>query len=424
MRVVELRQQRKILANIAKEILDAAEAEKRELTAEERERFDGLQATIDQLNAEIQKLEAEEERAKKLAAKEAGLAIDPPVGDAVRALRPNERMTDYLLRERRDLLPDGIRPEELSLGRLIRGLVVGDWKGAEAEKRAMATTPDSLGGVLVPHPLSARIIDLARAKAQVIEAGGLSVPMDSSTLKFAKVLSDASATWKAENAPITESDMTFGSIELKAKTLPALVRCSVELLEDAANLSSVVETSLAQVLGLALDKAALMGSGTDPEPLGLYNASGVNKIDMGANGAALTDYSPFSRAVQAVLEANGIPVAVLYAPRTAGELDRLVDSTGQPLQAPESFRNLKKYPTTQIPTNLTKGTATNASFAVVGDFSQILIGMRTTITIEVSREGGDAFKNLQVLIRAYLRADVAIARPNHFCIIDGIIPPA
>lgn len=97
----------------------------------------------------------------------------------------------------------------------------------------------------------------------------------------------------------------------------------------------------------------------------------------------------FSTAVELVRTANGEPVAAIYHPRTAGALDRLEDTTGQPLQPPESFRALRRFTTTASPINQVQGSATNASDAIVGDFSQLLIGVRTEMRIEVSREAPD-----------------------------------
>ena len=54
-----------------------------------------------------------------------------------------------------------------------------------------------------------------------------------------------------------------------------------------------------------------------------------------------------------------------------------------------------------------------------------MIGMRTQLTIEVSRQAADAnssaFTNMQVWIRAYLRADIQLAHPNHFNVLTGIL---
>jgi len=104
----------------------------------------------------------------------------------------------------------------------------------------------------------------------------------------------------------------------------------------------------------------------------------------------------------------------------------LKDSQNQPLTPPQSFQRLRRFVTNQVPINLTKGTATDASEAYVGDFSQCWIGMRKQITVEVSRHAADsgssAFANMEVWVRAYLRADVVLAREDHFVVIDGIIP--
>ena len=71
------------------------------------------------------------------------------------------------------------------------------------------------------------------------------------------------------------------------------------------------------------------------------------------------------------------------------------------------------------------GVGTNESEAYIGDFSQVLVGMRSDLVIEASREatiGSDnAWAQLQVHIRAYLRADVALLHPEHFVVLSGIL---
>lgn len=439
MNSMELRQQRAKCIEKARVILEQAEGEGRGLSGTEEREFDQLMARADVLTDMIAEAEGDQrERRRWQEARGAGLEaveallrerIAPvaafgyqpgggylPADPAdVRLLRPDQRMADVIHRD-----DDA---DNLSLGRLLRGVILGDWRGAQAERRALSVGTDSLGGFLVPEPLAARIIDLSRAQAVVMAAGALTVPMESSTLRLARVESDPTAYWRPENTAVTESDMSFGALNFSAKTLAAICRVSIELIEDAQNISGLVENAIAQALALELDRAALFGNGA-AEPLGLLNWTGVQSISMGTNGAAITSYAPFSQAVQKVQEANGRPIALIWAPRTAGEVDRLTDSTGQPLQPPESFRSLRKLASSQVPVNMVQGTATNASVAIVGDFSQLLIGMRTQLVLEVSREASDAFGKLQALIRGYLRADVGVARPAHFCVIKGIIPPA
>ena len=122
--------------------------------------------------------------------------------------------------------------ERLSFGRMLRGIVTGEWDDASAERRVMSEGVLADGGYLVPTPLSTEIIDLARAQARVIQAGARTVPMTSSTLKMAKVLSDPEPGWRGENQPIPEDELTFGLSELRSHTLAVIVKSSRELLED------------------------------------------------------------------------------------------------------------------------------------------------------------------------------------------------
>ncbi|HEX9581608.1 MAG TPA: phage major capsid protein, partial [Gemmatimonadales bacterium] len=104
-------------------------------------------------------------------------------------------------------------------------------------------------------------------------------------------------------------------------------------------------------------------------------------------------------------------------------VEGLTEATeGQPLRPPASYEKLQKLVSTQLPTNEVQGSATDASTAFVGDFRQVVIGARTNITLEATREGGDAFERLHVLFRGYLRADWTVIQPKWLTRIIGIIP--
>ena len=65
-------------------------------------------------------------------------------------------------------------------------------------------------------------------------------------------------------------------------------------------------------------------------------------------------------------------------------------------------------------------TGTDESVAYVGQWNQLMIGMRKNLVIEASRDAGDAFKNGQVAIRAYMRADVQVSQAAAFVEMSGI----
>ncbi|MCA1572705.1 MAG: phage major capsid protein [Chloroflexi bacterium] len=330
--------------------------------------------------------------------------------------------------KREDRLADRVRTGEpgagVGFGPWLRAVVTGDWGGIDAETRAMSIGTPGAGGYLVPEPLSARIIDKARNNAAVMRAGATTIPMESNSLAIARVAGDPTAAWKVENAAATASDLTFERVDFTARTLVSIAKMSVELAEDA-EVEDTTEDALSAALSLELDRAALRGSGTAPEPRGVRNQTGVTIQSQGVNGAALTNYDPLSTAVQTIRENNQEPNAYIAAPRTIGALDRLKDTTNQPLRPPPSVEDLRAYSSAQVPINLTHGTATTASEIYVADWSDLLIGVRRQITVEVSRQAADgtegAFTNLQVWVRAYLRADVQLAQPKAFAVITGVL---
>ena len=353
----------------------------------------------------------------------AGPAAAAPAREGeVRVLRPEDKLADVCARA----LPEGIRADELSLGRAIRAMVLNDWSQAKAERAVMVEGASGLGGALVPEPMSASVLDIARSKAVVMQAGASTIPMTSSTLKLCKTTQDVTAYWRGEGEAITASDMAFDSMTMTAKALACLVTVSVELLEDAGNINNLIENSIANALALELDRVALFGSGSGSEPLGLYGTPGVQAVDMGATaGGAFVNYDPFIVAQGKLLDVNAVPGAIVYAPRTATSLALLKDSTNQPMTAPTGYASATKLTSNQIPINLTHGTASNASVAFTGEWSSLLIGLRTGLTLEASRvAGADSFSKMLVLVRCFLRADIAVARPDHFCAIKGIVPAA
>lgn len=431
---IDLRRQRQKLLDQAKALVDRAERERRELTAGEKDTFDFLLREAESVKDMIERIEGplSDRMARAFdprmmvgpvaapTGQEEPLSLRTLDGREVRALRPGESLAQNLPDEDRT---SDVPAEALSIGRLVRGLATGNWRGAEAERRAMGVGSDVLGGYLVPPELSARVIDLARNQARVLQAGALTVPMGSTELTLARIEQDPKAGWKAEHAAATVSDMTFGAVKLRARTLMGIVKLSIELLEDAPNVDSVVERALAAALALEMDRAALRGSGQGEEPRGVRFTEGVQLVPV--NGA-LTSFDPFSEAAERIARVNGPTdgLAAIYSPRTWGQLDRLKDNEGRPLAPPRSFEQLRRLVTNQVPENLGDGEDETEIF--VADFRQLLWGVRTGLRIEVSREAADsdssAFRHGQVWIRAYLRGDVALARPDHFVVLTGIKP--
>ena len=123
----------------------------------------------------------------------------------------------------------------------------------------------------------------------------------------------------------------------------------------------------------------------------------------------------------ALLTANeGKVSAIVQAPRSGIAAAKFKDAQGQPLQLPPLLKDVPFLSTNSVPVNQVQGTANNATSAFLGDFSQVLVGIRTSLQITVLNERFAEFG--QVGFVGWLRADVQVARPAALAKIVGIKP--
>lgn len=329
-------------------------------------------------------------------------------------LTRDQRMTDWA-RDNGYVQRD---QEQASFDKYLRGIVTGDWRGATLE-RTLSEGTLTAGGHLVPTPLASNIIDLARNAMRVAQAGATFVPMTAQTLKVPRLTGEGAPAWRNENAPITAGDLTFDAVTFTARSLDRLVIMSRELFEDSDPAAGdIIARSFAAQLALELDRVALRGSGTAPEPRGVLNTSGITTTTHGANGAAITNYDFHLDSLGTVRNSNYEPTAQIQAPRTETSLSKLKDSTGAYLAPPAALAAIPRLHTKQVPTNLTVGTSTDCSELYTGQWNMLGIGLRTGFTLEFLRER--YADNGQVAFIAHLRADVQLFQPSAFVVDTGV----
>jgi HK97 family phage major capsid protein len=193
-------------------------------------------------------------------------------------------------------------------------------------------------------------------------------------------------------------------------------------MEDAANVAAILEAALASAMALKLDQAALLGSGSAAEPLGILNTAGVNAT---TSVGTPSDWSDFSGAIGDLLTANFSGdlerLGWVMNPVDWETIDNLVETgTGAPLAPTPWCSKPKRFATTSLA----------AGNAVIGDFSQLVIGLRTRGIVFQILDGGQATDDAGIthngvtemkrFIRCYLRADIAVLRPSWFATLAGI----
>jgi HK97 family phage major capsid protein len=417
MLTTDLTTKKDALRSEMKGLLDHALRDKRELSKDETTRFDTL-------DAEVKGLQATLDRAKTLEDLTPPVPVLPVVHDTTevvdaesRVLSRDESVRAWVEKQAHYFDDYG----RLRLGEIMRAMVLGPQ--TDRERRALAESGDATGGITVPDLTMATFIDKLRAAIVCVRAGARTVPLQSDVTKIARLATDPVVAWRAENAAVAESDPTFEGVTFAPKSLDVMFKISRELFEDSINITDMLETALLRAFAVEIDRACLFGSGTTNQPLGLRTLPNVNQTVMATTGLALTSFDKPIDAL-ATLWTSNVPnaTAMLMAPRTLATISKLREgaTTGQQLIPPAVLTAFPWLQTTSIPVTETQGAGTSCSTMFFGDFAQMMLGMRTTMQIEVARE---LFRgNYQFGFFGHMRMDMQVTHPEAFARLIGILP--
>ena len=221
-----------------------------------------------------------------------------------------------------------------------------------------------------------------------------------------KLLAEICANQKSNR--LFEDNFIILSLILVPRSLAVLVKVSRELIDDSVNIEQALEAALRGSLSVELDRVALRGSGTPPEPKGIKFTSGINSLATVAG--PFSDYDDLVDGM-ALNWADNSPItsAIVMSPFNLATLAKLKESTTDaPLQKPDVLQDVPIMMTTSM----------DADTAILGDFSKLIIGIRTSLRIEVLRELFS--ENLQYGFLCHLRADIGVEHPESFCKITNL----
>src|SRR5262245_48718545 len=257
-------------------------------------------------------------------------------------------------------------------------------------------------------------IDRLRNALVMVQAGVRTVPLTSVVTKVARLATDPTAAWRAENAAVAESDPVFEAVTFTPRSLDVFFKTSRELVEDSINAAEILEATLVRSFAVEVDRVCLAGTGTPPQPRGLRNTTNVNEVSQGTNGAALASYDPILDLLAKLWAANVTDVNVaIMAPRTAATIAKFKEATtNAPLARPAVLADWKFLMSSNVSITETQGGASTASSLYLGDWSQMMLGFRTQMQVEIARE---LFRgNYQYGYFGHLRFDVQVTHPESF----------
>lgn len=289
-------------------------------------------------------------------------------------------------------------------GKSARGIFVpGEILRAQRDLTVGSATA---GGNLVATDLMASaFIDLLRNRSVVQRAGATVLNGLSGNLAIPKQTGGATAYWVAESGAPTESQQTVGQVSLTPKTVGAYTDFSRKLmLQSSIDVENMVRNDLANVIALAIDAAALYGTGADNQPTGLKLVSGINTKDFAANTPTFAEVVAMESEVAADNADIGT-MAYLFNAVMRGALKTAEKASGYPSYIFEGGQ-VNGYRT-----EVSNQVATNDIF--FGNFADMLLGFWSGLDLTVDPYAGATSGTMRVI--ALQDVDVAVRNAVSFC---------
>lgn len=250
------------------------------------------------------------------------------------------------------------------------------------EQRAQSAGTASAGGNLVATELLAgSFIEVLRNRVSVTAMGATMLDGLIGNVAIPRATSANTISWVSEgSAPGSASSVAFDQVPL----YPSTAACYTDvtrrlLLQSAINVEAFVRNDLIRQIALAIDYAALNGSGSGGQPLGIMQTSGIGSVALGTNGYAPT-WAGVVALESTVAAANADIGTLGYLTNAKGRgalksVPKLGNTTALPIWDNNEVNGYQAMASNQVPSNLTKGTGTGLSALLFGNWADLIIGM-------------------------------------------------
>lgn len=306
-------------------------------------------------------------------------------------------------------------------GRAAQGFFVPH----EVQRRDLLVGTSTAGGNTVATDLLANsFIDLLRNRMMVQRMGAQFLTGLTGQIAIPRQTGGATAYWVAENGGPTESQQAFDQVTMTPRTLGAFTDISRKLLlQSSIDVEGFVRNDLATVVALAIDAAAISGTGASNQPTGILATSGIGDVAGGTNGLAPT-WANIIELWSDIANANADfgNMGMLTNSKVIGKLMSTLKSAGVSGYICENFPNeqgitnvggMRAGVSNQVPSNLVKGTSGAVCSAIInGNWSDLIIGQWGTLDLMVDPYTGSAAGTVRVI--ALQDVDIAVRHAESF----------
>jgi HK97 family phage major capsid protein len=281
-------------------------------------------------------------------------------------------------------------------------------------KRDLNVGTNSAGGFTVATDLlAASFIEMLRNRSVVQRAGATVLNGLVGNVAIPKQSGAATAYWVAESGAPTESQQTLAQVTMSPKTVGAYTDFSRKLMiQSSIDIESMVRRDLATVIALAIDTAALYGTGANNQPTGIKLQSGINTKDFAATNPTFAELVGMESEL-ATDNADIGTMTYLFNPAQRGALkttEKSSTSAGQFVW--ESGNTVNGY-RTEVSSQVTAGDV------FFGNFADLLIGFFSGLDLMVDPYSNSTSGTMRVV--ALQDTDIAVRNAVSFCYGDADI---
>jgi HK97 family phage major capsid protein len=288
---------------------------------------------------------------------------------------------------------------------------------------AQRTTNDGAGGFLVADDLRATdFIEVLTGKLAVYRAG-LGATILSGLVGNTYIPRRSAGTtayWVAEgtgvNGLITASDSTFQQVSLTPKTVGAATEISRNLmLQGTPSAERLVRDDLLRTLALAIDSAAISGSGLANNPTGVLSA-GITQIDS-AGDASVPTWSDIVQLETEVATDNADMGRLGYLTHPLGrgylKSNPMVAANDKMMWSDnDTINGYTAFVSSQVPSAITQGAVVDAYAMVFGNWADLIIGLWGGLDVVVDTSTYSLAGATRIV--AFQAVDVAVRHAESF----------
>lgn len=314
---------------------------------------------------------------------------------------------------------------EKTHGRSARGVIVPHNILAHRPQAAATGTLAAGGALVSTDRLDGSFVDFVRQRSAFISSGVTVLSGLQGNVEIGRQTGRSTYFFVGEDVNVTASDLTFGLINMTPKTIGARVPVSRRLMiQSSPDIETLVRNDIINEITLGVDYSIGYGTGSNSQPLGLANTTGIGTVTLGGgtdisnftaqqggagthNSGDWADYVALETAIaNANLDVGSMRYVMNSAMRGANKTTLRAASAGSDYIMRDDG-TINGYPVT-----ISNQVQFNDVF--FGTWSEHLVGFWSGVDLVVDPFTQSA--SGQVILTAYQDFDSAVRRPGSFAL--------